>query len=116
MYENIDPANLDKAINKLSKKTTVYFIGFVVFFAMAFFYSITINVFYTALVGFIFMGFLLIYHQIGYVFLRLLRFMRFDGNFINDFLNSDDCPEIIKDAKENIRDSKQDRKEIPELK
>lgn len=108
MYEKLNPDQIDQATNTLGKKVTVYFIGFCVFFIMVFFYSTTINVFFTVLVAFIFMGILLIYYMIGYVFVRLLRLLQFDNNFVQDLFNQNDNTE-------GEGDTKQDREEIPEI-
>ena len=101
MYENLDPQKLDKIINRLGKKTTVYFIGFCVFFLMSFFYSISLHVFFTVLIAMLFMGFLLVYYMQTYVFVRILRLLQFNDNFLQDMLNNED---ETKDIKPSIKD------------
>lgn len=108
MYENLDPQKLDKIINRLGKKTTVYFIGFCVFFLMSFFYSISLHVFFTVLIAMLFMGFLLVYYMQTYVFVRILRLLQFNDNFLQDMLNNED---ETKDIKPSIKD----REKIPEI-
>jgi len=86
MYENLKPNKMNEAINKLGKKTTVYFIGFCVFFVMSFFYSVTIHTFFTVLIGFLFMGFLMLYYMIGYTFIRIIKM--FQDNSLDNLVNS----------------------------
>ena len=110
MYENTDPANLDKTINRLGKKTTVYFIGVCVFFVMAFFYSTTLHYFFTVLVALIFLGVLLLYYMMAYIFIRLLRVLKFDDAFLANMLNNTD------ENLQNNGDTIKDREEIKESK
>lgn len=108
MYENLKPDHMNKAINLLGKKTTVYFIGFCVFFVMAFFYSTTLPVFFTVLTAMLFMGFLLVYYMVGYVFVRILRLFQVDNNFVKEFLN-------VETNIESVENTDKDREEIPEI-
>lgn len=107
-YEKMNPNNMDKTINKLGRKTTIYFIGFCTFFIMAFFYSITIHYFFTVLIAFLFTGFLLVYYMITYVFVRLVRMLQFNDKFLSDMLDND---EHTNDNKDTI----EDREEIPKI-
>lgn len=89
-YEQMKPSMLNKEFKRLEKKTTVYLIGFGVFFMVAFFYSLSIGYFFTVLIVFIFMGVLLIYYMIAFVFVRLVKILQFNDNLMSDMLNNDD--------------------------
>jgi hypothetical protein len=102
MYENLNPDKLDKSINSLGKKTTVYFIGFCVLFVMVLFYSATLHYFFTALCAMIFIGILLLYYMIGYTFIRIVRLLQFDDNFMNNLLNNDNDTNNKQENNENI--------------
>ena len=108
-YEQMNPTQLDKEIKKMDKKTTVYFIGFCVFFLVSFFLSIETHAFFTVLVAFLFAGFLLVYYMITYTFVRLLRILHFNDKFLESMLNTDENPK-------DTGNSEKDREEIPELK
>lgn len=109
-YEQMGPNLLNKQIKRLEKKTTVYLIGFGVFFMMAFFYSISISIsyFFTILIAFIFMGVLLIYYMIALVFVRLIKILQFNDDLMKDMLNNDD-------NSKNDGDSIKNREEIPDI-
>ena len=94
-YEKMDHNQLYSAIEKLEKRTTVYFIGFGVFFIMTLFYSMTANPYFTVLVGYIFMAVLCIYYMIAFVFVRLLMIIQFNEypiNALNDDSKNNEIP------------------------
>ena len=90
MYEKMDPGTMDKTINKQGKRVLIYFIGFCSIFVITFIYSIFVHYFFTALVALLFVGFLLVYYMQVYVFIRILRMMHFNDNFLNDFIKEND--------------------------
>lgn len=106
-YEQLKPEQLDEAIKKLEKKTTVYLIGFAVFFLMVFLYSMTLHTFFTAFSAMIFMGVLLIYYMVGYTFARITKLMQFDVNSIKDIFDNNENTDI-EEIKQKVDD-------IPEI-
>lgn len=93
-YEKLGVLDLDKVINNLGRRVTVYFIGFCVFFLISFVYSVFVHYMFTLMIAFIFIGLLLVYYMQTYIFVRITRLLQFDDKAIKEFINNKD--EIFK--------------------
>ncbi len=75
----MDIEKMDKFIDSRGKKVRVYFIGFCTLFLVTFVSTWTIHYFFSALIAFIFVGFLLVYYMQIYTFIRTLRVIQTNG-------------------------------------